>query len=307
MKKFKYLIIVVFLAISGCEAQNNKMPDPGPNVLLYGHNWSLKSRELIVIDIENSYKYNIPEPEELNDYKFFNSNRTILISYLKGQYGTLDSYDYITGKSTQYQISGNQKRRTSDFTNYKDSLMIYSTFSDVYFETLAGDEIDSIRLDAYMVLTIIPNNNCIIALNYTNNARLKFASEPTELVFVDLKSKKRLKPEYRPFMVEDWAPDGKSLLVRDSVYRILSYPDFKLKPVDGLNNLDSLVTQDRPKYLNDSLLVFGGKTKGAVEQQLYLYNLNQDRIIKKLTSGSGSKVLFDVFSQRLKPEVKLSK
>lgn len=298
MKKFKYLIIVVLLAMSGCEAQNNKMPDPGPNVLLYGMDWLSRSRELIVLDIDNLQTYDIPDPAQSDDYKFFNSNKVLMISYLMGQYGDLDFYDYVGDKSNRYQTKGDQEGKTSNFINYKDSLMIYSTFSDVYFETLAGENIDSIKLDAYMVLKIIPNNYCMIAVSYTHNDRLKFDSEPTELVFVDLKSKKRLKPEYRPIVIDDWSPDGKSLLVRDSIYRILSYPDFKLKPVDGLNNLDSLVAQDRPKYLNDSLLVFVGKKKGGSEQQLYLYNLNQDRIIKKLTSRGGEKDLFDVFSQR---------
>lgn len=297
MKKYKLFIIIVFLSISGCNAQDSNIPNPGPNVLLYAHNWSLKTRELMVIDIDNLYKYNIPETEELTDYKFFNSNKTLLISYLKGQYGDLVSYDYITGKSTQYKISDDQKGRTSNFTNYKDSLILYSTSSDVYFQPFTGVITDSIKLNAYMILKIISNNNCIVAVNYTINASLKFALEPTELVFVDLRSKKRLKPDYNPIMIDDWSPDGKHLLVRDSVYRIISYPELIITTPKGLNNLDSLVAQDRPQYLNDSLLIFVGKKKEAPEQQLYLYNLKQERIIKKLTSGGGSKDLFDVFNQ----------
>ena len=238
MKKYKYLIIVVFLAMSGCEAQNNKMPEPGPNVLLYGKDWLSRSRELIVLDIDNLQTYDFPDPAQSDDYKFFNSNKVLLISYLGGLYGDLDFYDYVGDRSTRYKIKGYQETKTTSyFTNYKDSLVIYSTFSDVCFETLKGDDIDSLKLNAYMVLRIIPNNNCVIAVSYTQNTDLKYTLEPTELVFVDLKSKKRLKPDYKPIMIDDWSPDGKSLLVSDSVYRILSYPDFKLAPLEGLNNL----------------------------------------------------------------------
>lgn len=296
MKKYKHLIIIIFLAVSGCSAQNNKIPDPGPNVLLYGKDWLSKSRELIVLDIDNLQTYNIPDPSQSDEYKFFNSNKVLLISNLMGMYGDLDFYDYINDKTRKFHISGDPKENTYHFTNYRDSLIIYSTFSDVYFETLAGDNIDSIKLNANIVLRIIPNNNHIIAVSYTQNTRLKYTLEPTELVFVDLKSKKRLKPEYRPIMIDDWSPDGKSLLVKDSIYKILSYPEFNISVPIGLNNLDSLVA-GKPKYLNDSLLVFVGKKKGGSERQLYLYNLNQEVIVKKLTSTGGSKGLFDVFSE----------
>lgn len=282
----------------GCGKQSNLTSIPGNNALLYGSDWGLKRRTLSVLDLDNLHTYNISDPSQSDDYKFFNSSRTLMISYLRGKYGDIGIYDYTKKISLHYKTKSDKKDFLSLITNYKDSLIFYSDFNNIYYETFKGLKVDTIQINASLINQIIPNNNCVIAVGYSLDER-ELSIKSSNILFIDLKSKNRIKPDFNPLYLVDWSPDGKNLIVLDSVYRIIKYPELAINTLDCLNDLDSLRVQADLKYLNDSLIVFSGKRKNIsyFDEQIYLYNLYQQKIVKKLPTVGESKEIFDVFSQ----------
>ena len=294
----KFYCLILLFAILGCTDSNNHELKFGNSLILFGNNWLSSKGEIMVFDLENFKEYTIPNPDYNSDYKFFNG-KNLLISRLGGKYGNYDLYNLEDLNLKSYQILSDKEDWKNIITNYRDSLIIYSNYNEVFFEKLKGANRDSINVNADLILQILSNSFGIIAISYTTKEGITFPYEPKELLLVELKTKKRYKPPVYPSYISDWTPDGKNLLYLDSTFKILTFPELQTQEFYQLN-IDSLNIQTDAKFINDSLLVFIGSDTSSKsgDNQLYLFDYIEKKIIRQLTTGPGAKVIFDVFNKK---------
>ena len=102
------------------------------------------------------------------------------------------------------------------------------------------------------------------------------------------------------YNTSNWSPDGKKLVVFDSARSpaILHYPEMK---VENLGKIvpDSLTITGDPFFIANELLVFTAAKSTEMwnifmSNQIYVYSLNEKRIIKQLTTNESQKKIHDV-------------
>ncbi len=297
-KKISFLFSIFFFI--GCLKSGVTEYNPGNTLILYGNDFISKGGKLVILDLENNIEYNIPVPEFNAKYKFFYSNKKLLVAPMGGLHGQYEIMDFTVNKKKIFHSRNNLNGWTNFFDVYKDSLLIFSNYRDVFYETINTKGIDSISLNSEIIMDIICNKNRVVAISY-NEADNKSdrINDPIILLFANLKNKKIKKVETKTSFILDWSPDGGNLIIADSSIKILKYPELTVTYINGMDT-DSVTAIANLKYLNDSLIVFVGDNlkKAHGDEQLYLYNLNQKKIIKQLTTCTGAKNIFDVYNQK---------
>lgn len=234
---------------------------------------------------------------------FLHDNKIIIFS------GNLTNEYYLTdpgsGKTVIKSLNNKTPYQVFSILDCTSDKIIYTNYKNIYIDHTDNSKIiDSINIGATQFGKVSCSNNDIIAILFNDSTLSKSKDDtffsfqltynPNSFIIYSLKNKTYVKPNYIPQMLGDWSPNGKYLICLDSIsVRLLEYPSLKNRILQGFD--ETKIEYNSLFFMNDTTIVFNGKSEADPEYQIYTYDIKGDTVLNKIIHDDYEKTIRDVF------------
>ena len=294
-------MLIIFDFITGCQPVYKKSIvnylQKGPNILyveikqpkegnvkLYGN--------LVLLNVKTGKKNNLLNGiRSSRNPQLINDGDQILFAYdFPFNKGYFDIYDRLDGKYKEFSIEqrlnfNDRQRMIYDYTTLNDSTIIFDLGDTFYKYSFLNNQLDTIKVVKGKNLQELIYNRSMVYFTYSS---YDDSTQTSYLGIYKIFNDSLKLTKEKAIRLGNVSPDGKRIVFSNLSDEIVFYNIItdSIYYIDE-NSIGGKATFGSPYFLSDSqLLLLGFQQDEQLNSDFYIYDIQKQKIIKRLTNDS---------------------